>query len=264
MLQQNPDAEIGIHVKTTGFKILSGKLFPRTIEIDASTLASKSSTKYYLLLSQQRLSIQKQMNTGVDIDHFIKDSIALNLGFLQQKKVPVQLKSEIRYELGFHVNGKIQVTPDSITLSGPESILDTIQYVETVPLVLSDVADAIEETLSIKPFASEDKIKFNQDEVSVSGQVEKFTEGTQKVSFVILNQPSDVKINTFPKEVTITYKVALSNFNQVSASSFLVECDYTMSADNNLSYLIPRLARQSDLVKNVKIAPSKIDFVIEK
>lgn len=264
MLQKTPKSEIGIHIKASGFKILSARLVPKTIKIDASNLLAKSSTKYYLLLSQQRLSIQKQMNTGVDIDHFINDSIALNLGFLQQKKVPVRLRSEINYQLGYNANGEIQVSPDSIVLSGPESILDTIQYVETIPLVMNDVASSIEEKLDLKPFRTSDKIKFDQASVTLTAKVEKYTEGTQKVSFVILNKPSDVTISTFPKEVTVTYKVALSNFNKVNASSFLVECDYLMSSENNLSYLVPRLARQPDLVKNVKITPNTIEFVIEK
>ena len=41
----------------------------------ASNIYSKSINDYYLLLSQQRLSLQKQMRTGVQIDHFINDSI---------------------------------------------------------------------------------------------------------------------------------------------------------------------------------------------
>ena len=264
LLQETPQSELGIHIKATGFKILSGKLFPKTIKIDASNLSAKSATEYYLLLSKQKTSIQKQMNAGVDIDHFMEDSIALNLGVLQQKKVPVQLQSEINYQLGYSAKGNIQITPDSITLSGPESILDTIRSVQTIPLVMNDVASSINEELDLKPFAVSDKIKFNQTSVTLSAEVEKFTEGTQKVSFVILNPPQDVTINTFPKEVTITYKVALSNFNEVNAASFLVECDYLMSSENNLSYLVPRLSRQPDLVKNVKITPSKIEFVIEK
>lgn len=264
LLQENPIKEIGIHIKATGFKILSGKLFPKTIEIDASNLSSKSATDYYLLLSQQRLAIQKQMNTGVDIDHFIQDSVTLNLGVLQQKKVPVRLQSQISYQLGYNAKANIQITPDSITLSGPESILDTIQFIETIPLVMNDVSTSIDEQLDLKPFESSNRITFDQSSVKLSAEVEKFTEGTQKVSFVILNQPSDVTINTFPKEVTITYKVALSNFSQINAASFSVECDYLMSSENNLSYLVPRLARQPDLVKNVKITPSKIDFVVEK
>jgi len=264
LVQETPQSEIDIHIKATGFKILSGKLFPRTLNINASNLSSKSRNQYYLLLSQQRLSIQKQMNTGVTIDHFINDSISLDLGFLGRKKVPIKLVSNLSYQAGYNVNGSVAIQPDSIEISGPESILDTIAYIETVNYSVNNVHESIHKEVALKKFKVNQNVNFDIDKVMVDVSVEKFTEGTLKIPFTILNVPADVTINTFPKEVEVTYKVSLSQFNQIKVTSFLVECDYQLSADNNLSYLVPRLAKQSDLVKNVKIAPTKIDFVLEK
>lgn len=264
LIQETPQSEIEVHIKATGFKILSGKLFPRTLKINAANLNSKSKNNYYLLLPQQRLSVQKQMNTGVTIDHFIHDSISLNLGFLGRKKVPVKLSSSLSYQAGYNINGDVVIQPDSIEISGPESILDTITYVETINFTDNNVHDSIHEELGLKKFKLDQNVNFDVDKVTVDISVEKFTEGTLKVPFTVLNVPADVTMNTFPKEVELTYKVALSKFNQITATSFLVECDYRLSAENNLSYLVPKLTKQTDLVKNVKIAPSKIDFVIEK
>ena len=264
LLQESPQSEIDIHVKTTGFKILSGRLFPRTVKIDGSNLIARSKTNYYLLLSQQRLGIQKQMNTGVDIDHFIKDSVRLNLGVLSQKKVPVKLVSDISYEAGYNLDGEMNMSPDSVVISGPESVLDTVLFVETVSFIQRDLNASIESELSLKKFNAGQNINFDTEKVAINAKVEKFTEGTIKLPFTVVNLPEDLRINTFPKEIELTYKVALSKFGQVNASSFTVECDYQLSSDNNLSYLVPKLIRQSDLVKNVKIDPNKIDFVIEK
>jgi hypothetical protein len=264
LLQETPQNEVAIHVNSSGFKILSGKIFPRTLKVDASALFLKSKNEYFLLLSQQRGAIQRQMNDGVEIDHFIQDSIVLDLGFLSQKKVPVQLNSELSYQTGFDLQGELTVTPDSVTISGPESILDTIEFVETVNLIRTEVHKSIEERLALQTFDKGNNLKLSESEVTIKADVEKFTENTQTVPFVILNLPSDVTISTFPKEVQITYKVALSNFNEINPSSFLVECDYQLSAENNLLYLVPKLARKPDLVKNVKISPNRIEFVIEK
>ena len=264
LIQETPQSEIDVHIKATGFKILSGKLFPRTLKINASNLTPKSKNNYYLLLSQQRLSVQKQMNTGVNIDHFISDSISLDLGFLGRKKVPVKLVSNLSYQAGYNINGGVVIEPDSIEISGPESILDTITRIETINYTDNDVHESIREELALKKFKVDQNVNFEVEKVMVDISVEKFTEGTLKVPFTILNLPVDATINTFPKEVELTYKVALSKFNQIRAATFLVECNYQLSAENNLSYLVPKLVKQSDLVKNVKITPNKIDFVIEK
>lgn len=264
LLQEEPEKEISIHIKATGFKIISGKLLPKTLKINASNLLLKSKTNYYLLLSQQRLSIQRQMNAGVSIDHFIKDSVGFDLGFLGQKKVPVKLNANFTFEAGYDMEGAIKLTPDSVVVSGPESILDTISFVETSPLVKNDLNASIKQDLTLRSFANTNNINLNVNSIDVDAKIEKFTEGTLKVPFTIVNLPDSIQINTFPKEVNITYKVALSNFGKVQPSSFFIECDYHLSSQNNLEYLVPKLNRQSDLVKNVKITPNKIEFVIEK
>ena len=264
LIQKAPPSKVDIHIKATGFKILSGKLFPRTLQVNAANLFSKSKNDYYLLLPQQRLIIQKQMNNGVSIDHFIQDSVSMSLGVLSRKKVPVKLISNLSYQAGYHINGNVVVTPDSVVVSGPESILDTLQFVTTLEYTESEISESVHKELSLKTFTSDQNVNFNAEKVTVDFSVEKFTEGTMKVPFTIVNLPDDLTINTFPKEVELTYKVALSQFNQIQLTSFLIECDYQLSVENNLSYLIPKLTKKSNLVKNVKIAPNRIDFVIEK
>ena len=91
---------------------------PRKLTIYASNIYGKSLTNYYLLLSQQKLSVQKQLNTGVKVAYFIKDSVHFKLGVLNQKKVIVKLISDLLFEEGFELNNSISIQPDSILLTG--------------------------------------------------------------------------------------------------------------------------------------------------
>ena len=90
-----------------------------------------------------------------------------------------------------------------------------------------------------------------------------FEIGLEKPTAVLGSEASS-QINVFPKMVKLSFKVALSNFNKVSANSFSITCDYAFSSQNNLTYLIPKLEMKSDLVKNVTITPNRIDFLIQK
>ncbi|MBL4605299.1 MAG: hypothetical protein JKY02_06485, partial [Flavobacteriaceae bacterium] len=264
LLQEEPAKRIDIHVKATGFKLISAGLFPPKINVDASNLNVKTGTNYFVLLSQQRLAIQRQMKTGVEIDHFITDSISFNLGLLKKKKIPVRVNSNLTYNLGYDMDGTLKISPDSIFISGPESVLDTINYVVTNEFIKKGVHKSINEELIIKKFPVKSNIKLQQTRVVVSARVEKFTEGTIELPFRLTNLPDGVSISTYPKLVMVTYRVALSNFNKINESSFVLECDYKMSLDNNLTYLVPKLIKKSNLVKNTKISPTKIDFITEK
>lgn len=264
LLQEAPVEVIEIHVKTTGFKLISATFFPTELKIDVSNLNWKSSTDYYLLLSQQRLAIQKQMKTGVEIDFFINDSIYFNLGKLKNKKVPVKPLLDLSYATGFELNGNITTVPDSILISGPESILDTIDFVSTKLLQIKKLNNSIDQTIEIERFPSDSNVKLQQKNIKIIANVEKYTEGTLEIPFEVLNLPENNIINTFPKVVKVTYKVALSNFNKIDFTSFLIHCDYQVSQKNNLSYLIPILVEKSPMVKYVRMSPMKIDYIINK
>ena len=264
LLQEAPVEVIEIHVKTTGFKLISATFFPTELKIDVSNLNWKSSTDYYLLLSQQKLAIQKQMKTGVEIDFFINDSIYFNLGKLKNKKVPVKPLLDLSYATGFELNGNITTVPDSILISGPESILDTINFVSTKLLQIKKLNNSIDQTIEIERFSSDSNVKLQQKNIKIIANVEKYIEGTLEIPFEVLNLPENNIINTFPKVVKVTYKVALSNFNKIDFTSFLIHCDYQVSQKNNLSYLIPILVEKSPMVKYVRMSPMKIDYIINK
>ena len=235
LLQEKPLEYIDIRVKATGFKLISSKVSPRKLIIDASNIYGKSLTDYYLLLSQQKLSVQKQMNTGVKVVYFIKDSIHFKLGVLNQKKVVVKLTSELIFADGFEFNNSISIQPDSIN-----------------------------EFVDIKEFNPDSNVRAEKDKVLITASVERFTEGSVEVPVKVLNIPNGKQINTFPKFVKVTYRIALSNFNKIDSSTFLIECDYGISENNNLPYLIPKLVGSSSMIKNARISPQKIDFLINE
>ena len=264
LLQEKPSEYIDVRIKATGFKLISSKVSPRKLTIDASNIYGKSLTNYYLLLSQQKLSVQKQLNTGVKVAYFIKDSVHFKLGVLNQKKVIVKLISDLLFEEGFELNNSISIQPDSILLTGPKLTLDTISSVSTGLLQKKELNVSINEFLDIKEFNPDSNVSAEKDKVLIIASVERFTEGSVEVPIKVINIPDGKQINTFPKFVKVTYRIALSNFNKIDSSTFLIECDYGISENNNLPYLIPKLIGSSSMIKNARISPQKIDFLINK
>ena len=106
--------------------------------------------------------------------------------------------------------------------------------------------------------------KFSTLKATISGSVDKFTEGKLQIPFTTNNLPKDVKLTTLSESVEVVFVVALSNFSKIAQSSFKVECDYTISEKNNLGYLIPKVILKPDFIKSIKIIPKKIDFLIQK
>ncbi|APZ47531.1 hypothetical protein BW723_15100 [Polaribacter reichenbachii] len=264
LLQETPIKEIDIAVKATGFKILRSKIRNKKINLDASRLKRKNNAKFYFLPRNQSLKIQKQLISGVELQEIIQDTIYLDLGILSSKKVALQPDLEINYHIGYDLLEEVSYQPDSIVISGPESQVKNINHLKLSKLILKDVkTDFSKEVKILNPLKS-NNLKYKVKKATISGKVDKFTEGTLKVPFVIVNLPDNTNLTTLTESIEVVFVVALSNFSKVSASSFVIECDYALAEKNNLGYLIPKVISKPDFLKNIKITPTKIDFLIQK
>ena len=157
---------------------------------------------------------------------------------------------------------KIKISPDSIVISGPKAQVEKTNYLGLSKLKLEDVKSDFSEEVTI--LKSNNNFKISDLKTTISGSVDKFTEGKLQVPFTTKNLPKDINLTTLSEKVEIVFVVALSNFSKISEASFKVECDYLTSEKNNLGYLIPKVILAPDFIKSIKIIPKKIDFLIQK
>ena len=264
LLQQTPIKEINIAVKATGFKILRAKINKKIIKLEASQLNRKSKSKFYFLPKNQKSKIEKQLITGLQLQEIGQDTIYLNLGLLTSKKIALKPNVAINYHIGYDLLGELKYTPDSIVISGPESQINTINHLNLSELVLNDVKSDFEKEVSILKPKQQENLKFTITKATIFGKVDKFTEGTLQVPFTVKNLPDKTNLTILTENIEVVFVVALSNFAKVSEASFKIECDYKVSEDNNLRYLIPKVVMKPNFLKSLKITPTKIDFLIQK
>lgn len=263
LLQKEPLKELDVIVVSTGFNILKSRFIQKKIILDANSLYRKSVDTYYFLTKNQIKKIQKQLHSGITLKEVVRDSIYLKLGSLTSKKVPIKANLQIDYHIGYDLYKEIQIIPDSLLISGPEGKVNQINELELNPLKLKDVKEDFSEKVAIKK-AQLKNLKINTEFVIVKGNVQKFTEGSFEMPFEIINLPEDIKLTILTKTVELTYIVALSEFNKIDKELFKVVCDYNLTKQNNLNYLIPTVVLKPSMIKSLKIVPNKIDFLIQK
>ncbi len=264
LLQTSPIKEIDLQIKATGFKIIRSNFIKKPISLNANSLSQKSSRKYFFLTGNQKINIQKQLLSQVLLEEILLDTIYLELGSLTSKKIPVKPNLDIKYHVGYDILEEISIQPDSVIVTGPESQIEKITSLNLNSLKLNDIKSNFSEKVAIIKPLNIKEVKLSVKTVTVSGKVEKFTEGGFKVPFKVINLPDDIELNTLSKTVEVVFIVGLSNFNKIDINSFVVECDFKVSKDNNLMYLIPKVVGKSSLIKSFRIIPNKIDFLIQK
>ena len=183
LFQNNPDKQIALIVKGTGFKLLREEMKGAPLKMNLRNVVSNGGYSYYLLSKSKESQIQNQLDKNIKLIGFEKDTLFFELGFNKRKKIPVISNLDLRFKSGYNVANKVFLVPDSIEVSGPEIQVDKINNINSESLKLMNVVEDVYKEISLVKPKELDKLNYSTDKVQVVAEVEKFTEDSFEVPF---------------------------------------------------------------------------------
>jgi hypothetical protein len=180
-----------------------------------------------------------------------------------EKEVPVILRSKISFADGFNFSDDIFMEPDTITVSGPASLVKTVQYWQTDSLVLINLNKSIEKAVALNMPPRE--LKLSQKQVAVNLPVEKFTEKSFFIPLNIKNAPETDSLSIFPSSVNVSCVVGLSKYDDLEAEDIEFEVDLgeTLVLEGKNTAPIS-LVRYPDFAQILNYSPKSATFFIIK
>lgn len=251
---------LDITLTTYGFKLIKYYLANPSIIVDFQNLENNN-THYFWTEKREFSNVVSQFDPNVKIISINPDTIAFRYDVNHVKKVPVILDSDINFSSGFDLISDYSIIPDSIKVIGPRVLTDSISEIVTKQLIMEDVNSNLLVSVELNLPENTEDLKFSHNQVQISAEVERFTEGSIIVPINIINIPDGIKLKYYPKEISVVYYTSLSNFKSISSSSFIVECDYK-ALNFNDTYLIPKIVQKPDKVKNVRLNEKRIEFIL--
>jgi len=253
--------QLKVTLTTYGFKWLNYYLRTPSLEIDFNEDVNK--TEDYFLWSEAIgfSGINEQFDKNTTIKSINPDTLKFKYDTNAIKHIPVIVNTEITYSPGYDILAPIKITPDSIKVIGPKTILSKLEYIETESLLLKNIKTPIQKTLDLKVKNIDKKIKLDYTAVQVNAKVERFTEGTISVPVLITNVPKGLKLKHFPKNVNVSYYTSLEAFNTIDKLEFKVICNYNDLREDS-TYLTPQLIEQPVNVKSTRLHQKRIEFII--
>lgn len=155
----------------------------------------------------------------------------------------------------------VSVSPDSVDVYAPASVLDTMRYAYTQALSVKDLGRTTTRTARLMPIRG---VKYEPDEVSVTLNVDFYAEKTIKVPVIGLNFPPDRRLRTFPSHASITFRVGSAQLKDISAENFVLAFTYEELMQNASDKLALHLKSLPAGVSNVRITPQEVDYLIEQ
>ncbi len=260
--------QIGLRIKGFGFSILRCKLAgyykPVNIYLNhypIEILHKNNTIQYYLLTKNTKEYISTQFSYEIQLIEVKPDTLFLNLTDVLEKKVPVKPKLNLQFEKQY-MQGMQLIKPDSILISGPNTIIDTINYIETKELKKKKANDTIIQTLDLIPI---NKVKFQPEKVTIIIPVIKYTEITFDLPIEAENVPDSLFLRTFPEYIRLSCWVGLSDYDKMSPFLFRVVVDYKSVNDTQQhNKLKINLIKVPANVSNITFYPKSVEYLIEK
>lgn len=258
-------SHLQLEVKAKGFALLGYSIRTSFLPItfNVSTYCNHLQKRddifeYTLNTNDIKDKIGSQLSTDIKLVNVYPEEIVFKFAAAVHKKVAIRPTLDYTLKRQYILNRVISI-PDSILISGPATIIDTLKYVTTAPLTLENVGKNISKTLKLVPV---EDCSFKEESAEVVLDVEQFTEAKRTISITPLHVPDSVNIRLFPPTVNISYDVGLSKYEKVTDNDFVFSVEYPLQG--NMTYLEVKVRKAPAFIKDLSYTPQKVEYILEK
>lgn len=177
------------------------------------------------------------------------------------KKVPIVPELDVQLAPGFWLLGEVRTSPDSVTISGAASIMESITSWKTQRRKLGVLSDSLAATIALSD-SLQGLVDLEFPDVFVTANVQEFTEASREIPVRALGLSEGKDVTFSPSSVTVTYLVPLTQYDaSIRAEDFYAFVPYseTIRDENGLVY--PMLHLPVGLhIRESKLSPSGIRY----
>ena len=256
-----PPDDMKIEMRGSGWDLLYDLFLAAQVELeyDLSDQVALSRSRNQLLSDIRNQLYSKRL----EIRSLNYEGVQFQLDNKTTKSIPVRLQADLKYAPGYQLEQAPILEPDSIQVSGPATLVDSLVFWLTDSVLFSDLSVDVNKQIALQK--SQASVLIRPSNVNLRVEVEQYTENTLFVPLQIINAPDSI-LRIFPKNVSVNYIVGLSAFNDIRANDFTILADFSNVDINhkNNNEVPVRLTKQPKSVRNVNISPEIARFFILK
>lgn len=262
-----PPKSITLKVSGFGYSLirfnLATSLSP--IVIDINSLASMEigglNEKTFILSSRARGAVASQLSSDIQLLSIFPDSLFFEFSDLVRKKVKVVPNIKMDFQRQHMLSGSIICNPDSIFITGPKTVIDTVSEVCTQQKSFLNINSTESKSLNLIPLK---QVGFSHRKVDITIPAEKFTEIVFDIPITPTNLNDGVNIILLPPSIKMRANVPIGKASDVKPHSFLVTVNLTDISTFQNNKVRVELKSFPPNVSIVDFDPKIIEFYLEK
>jgi len=259
-LVDNPDSTVVMHLRATGYQLLTFRfgMHSRQIDLDLgdfeSELTVDGKSRIQMALLPLVSSQLPQGNKQISITLLEPDSLLLWLEPTVSKKVKIVPVVTADFSADEGLVGEWLCEPDSVIVSGASTLVNQVSEIRTLKVSLNKTENIVE--ISAGLMLPNSLLSLSLSDVMIRGEVDRFTEKILDKSVPSYTNEAGEEFMVLPSRVKIVASIALSKFNQVDEADFQLQ--YKPSDAKNLLEL--NATSKLPYAKVLRVEPSEVEF----
>lgn len=252
---------VRIVVRDKGFVLATYMYRKHTppVKVPFQTYA-KTSDKITVTASEMQKLVSQQLSGSTKIVSVKPEKLELAYNHGKHKRVPVKMLGVVSADANYYL-ARVQFRPAYVTVYGSSQILDSLTAVYTVRQDIRNVRDTLSAVVRLRPIPG---TKFVPDKVRMTLCPDVMVEATTSVPIIPANVPVTKTLRTFPSQVDVSYVIGASQYKKIGVSQFTVVADYHSTAGGTTEKCSLRIVRSPRDARNVRLAVSDVDYLIEQ
>lgn len=258
-VQEITPQQLEAAVTMSGFSLLRNMFSEPILELPFSKLTETKPGTYNYTLHKTAQPIAKAIIGDFQTETLSHNTITVVIEHFEQKKVPIKSKLSFAFSNGYDKSAPLQLSPDSILVTGTSTKLSKINEVFTVQKTYTAVRESIQDKIAIDTTGLNALIDPKNHTISVIQDVTKFTEGSFSIPVKIVND-TEQRIQIFPKNVNVIFNVSLEKFEAVKPENFTVISNFNTHKTGDTFLPLELVAWPKELL-NVRLATKQVRFI---
>ncbi len=198
---------------------------------------------------------------SIQITDITPTEIDFTVEKIDTKYVTIEPKFNIDFKTGYGLIGDIKVTPDSVRINGPISILSKINSLNTIS---QDIADVEANQKIVAQIEVPEYIESNTLNCNVEFEVQKIVDKTfNEIVIETRGVPRTKELIIYPAKIQVILRGGINILGQMNSDQIKAYVTYNQAISDTLGSLTP-VVEFPESTEFIDTKPNKLEYIIKQ
>lgn len=197
----------------------------------------------------------------LQVDEFFPEEINFKIEKIKSKTIKIIPDLQINFKDGCGLVSDIILSPDTVGIIGPASLVDSVVEISTVPIELNSVQGRVTERLTLKAIEGLSyKQKFTQVRFEAQQIVDRIFNG---IPVATTNVPRGRELQLFPGRVDVVLRGGIDILGKLTNENLKAFIDYEQAIADTSGTLLPTV-EVPEHTSFIRFIPERLEYIIKR